>query len=102
MENPKIEGVFKDLELIGRDIRLRLPREDNGNGNGDGDGSVTVVVDPDPGVTETITCTEMVCSSSSFRIPIEEVEMKLVLSKEVQMADTAEVRLHRKRERKSE
>lgn len=95
-EAPKVEAVFTEMELIGREMLLRLGDDDDDD---DDDGSVIVVIDPDPGVTETITCTEMVCSSSSFALPLSSFEAKFLLPEGARLADTTKVHLRRSKKK---
>jgi hypothetical protein len=92
-ESPKIEAVFNEVELVGTEFHLRFEDDD------DDDGPITVIVDPLPGVTETITCTEMVCSSQEFALPVSTFETKFVLPPEARLADTTTVHLRRSKKR---
>ena len=92
LEKPKILGVFKELDLIATEINLKL-----GGENLAGD-SEYYVVDGDPDVTETMTCTDMVCSTSQAKFPgkIESFQVKYVLPKNIRLADQVTIRLRRK------
>lgn len=90
-KKPKVVAVYKEIELIGREIHLKLEDDD--------DGSEYYWVDPDPGVTETITCSDMVCSSGDFRFreKIISFPMKLVLPSTVKFADEVTVKIQKRK-----
>lgn len=95
---PKVEAVFSEMELVGAEFTIRrgVVFEDDDDDDDDG-GPITVIVDPDPGVTETITCTEMVCSSSEFASELASFEARFVLPENVQLPDTVTVRMRSSR-----
>lgn len=90
-EKPKIISTFSQLELLGKKFTIATctdaPVED----------SVVYHCDPDPGVTETITCTDMVCSSSEIRFKESPLvfETKLVVPRTMRFADEVKVTLRR-------
>lgn len=98
-EKPKIIGVYKELDLIGKEIHLRAAGDDDD----DDDGSVYYVVEPDPGVTETMTCTDMVCSTSEAifkdkgRPPEKGIslQIKTVLPQSLKLADEVKVSIRK-------
>lgn len=92
-EKPKIVGVFKELNLIAQEINVKFAREDD-----DGD-SEYYYVDADPDVTETVTCTDCVCSSTEarFKDRISSYQMRFVLPNSFRIADKVNINLIRKR-----
>jgi len=90
-EKPKIIGVFKELDLIAREIHIKLGSE---HPNGD---SEYYVVDGDPDVTETMTCTDMVCSTSEAKFPgrMESFQVKCVLPRNIKLANELRINLKR-------
>jgi len=94
-EKPKIERVYRELELIGNSMHLYLgtgPRAECTYTD-----SMTCTVDPDPGATETMTCTDMVCSTSEakFKDKIQAMNIKLVVPETVRFAEEVAVRVRR-------
>jgi len=88
---PKILGVFKELDLIAQEIHIKL-----GGEHPAGD-SEYYVVDGDPDVTETMTCTDMVCSTSEAKFPgrIESFQVKFVLPRNIRLANEVNMRIRR-------
>lgn len=88
---PKVVRVFNELDLIAPEVRINLGKEDSG------EGEYYYVVDPDPNVTETITCTEMVCSSSQIKFvdKINSIETKMVLPSTIRFGNEVKVNLRR-------
>lgn len=86
---PKIHALYKAIEIIGREVHFKLPTED---GNGD---SEYYWVDPDPGVTETMTCTDMVCSTSEAKFlgPVQSFQTRLVLPVGGKFADEVNIKV---------
>lgn len=91
IEAPRIVHVYKELDLIAKEVNLRFSDDDD-------DGSVVIIVDPDPDVTETITCTDCVCSSSRFKFAEERInppEIKFLLPKTIKLAEEVKVTLRK-------
>jgi hypothetical protein len=91
-QKPKIIGIYKELNLIAKEVHIKLGRE-----NADDDSEV-YVVDPDPNVTETITCTDCVCSHGEFNIKdrLESFQVKFVLPKTLRLAENVNINLKRR------
>lgn len=92
VQKPKILGVFKELDLIATEINVKL-----GGEHPAGD-SEYYVVEGDPDVTETMTCTDMVCSTTEAKFPgkIQSYQVKFVLPREIRLADKVGLKLRRK------
>ncbi len=90
-DKPKVIGVYKELDLIAQEVHIKL-----GGEHPAGD-SEYYVVDGDPDVTETMTCTDMVCSTTEakFASRLESFQVKFVLPREMRLADEVNVRLRR-------
>lgn len=88
---PKVLGVFKEIELIAQEVHIKL-----GGEHPAGD-SEYYVVDGDPDVTETMTCTDMVCSTTEAKLPsrLEAFQVKFVLPREMRLANEVNVKLRR-------
>lgn len=88
--NPKIIGVYKELSLIGNEIHLKLGDEYNEGA------SEVYTIDPDPNVTETITCTDCVCSTTTppeFKNKFNSFQVKFILPKTLCFADDVNISL---------
>lgn len=100
-EKPKILAVMDEIALVGKEIHLRYAGDDDDD---DDDDSEVYYVDPDPNVTETITCTSMVCSSQSFNRGDEVVNpnplrVQFVLAPNVRLAKEVSIKFRKSMKR---
>lgn len=89
-EKPKVISVIEEIELTGKELHLKVA-------DGDDDTPVVYVVEPDPGVTETITCTSMVCSHQILHrgdevINPNPMRVQFVLAPDVRLAKDVRVK----------
>ena len=91
-EKPKVIAVFKEMDLIAQEIHLKLRAEENDN-----DGSEVYTVEPDPGVTETITCTDCVCSTTEakFLDRVQSFQVRAVLPKSIKPAESITITMRK-------
>lgn len=90
-DTPKVLGVYKELDLIAKEVHIKLGGEDP-----EGD-SEYYVVEGDPDVTETMTCTDCVCSTSEAKFAgrIQSMQVRFVLPRNLRLADEVRVRVRR-------